>query len=207
MFTGIIKNYLPVVEIEKKSGLITFSLQVSDDFLVGLKTGASVANDGVCLTVTKIDGDRIWFDVMEETLRLTTLGSLKVGDKVNVERSATFGDEIGGHIVSGHVTGMVEIVSVEKSENNVGMTFKVKPELMAYIFSKGFTALDGASLTVVDADKVAGTFKVWFIPETLKLTRFGVKGIGDKVNLEIDSRTQAIVETVKVYLKENKDLL
>jgi riboflavin synthase len=139
---------------------------------------------------------------MEETLRKTTIGTLKEDDNVNIERSARMGDEIGGHVMSGHVSTMAEIVHVEETENNKAITFKVDPEWMRFIFSKGFISLDGASLTVVDADKTNGTFQVWFIPETLRLTRFGEKGIGDFVNVEIDPQTQVIVETVESILKK-----
>lgn len=165
-----------------------------------LVTGASVAIDGVCLTVTAIEGARVRFDAMAETLEKTTIGSLKNGDRVNVERSARMGTEIGGHPMSGHVSTMAEIIRVDESENNKAMTFRVEPLWMRFIFSKGFISLDGASLTVVDADKQAGTFQVWFIPETLRLTRFGTKTVGDRVNVEIDPQTQVIVETTERIL-------
>ena len=104
--------------------------------------------------------------------------------------------------MSGHVSTMTEIIEIQESENNKMMTFQVDPVWMRFIFSKGFIGLDGASLTVVDADKQKGTFKVWFIPETLRLTRFGNKQVGDKVNVEIDSQTQVIVETVERVMLE-----
>lgn len=202
MFTGIIKGKFPVVSIDDREGLRSFVVQLSPELVEGLSTGASVAIDGVCFTVTSIDQTRVSFDAMEETLRKTTIGSLSVGDHVNIERSARMGDEIGGHVMSGHVSTMAEIVAVNESENNKAVTFKVDPEWMKYIFSKGFISLDGASLTVVDADKSNGTFQVWFIPETLRITKFGEKGIGDRVNLEIDPQTQVIVETVENILKK-----
>ena len=202
MFTGIIKGKFPVVSITDREGLRSFVVSLSPELVEGLRTGASVAIDGVCFTVTKIEDTHVSFDAMEETLRKTTIGSLKEGDNVNIERSARMGDEIGGHVMSGHVSTMAEIVVVNESENNKAVTFKVSPEWMRFIFSKGFISLDGASLTVVDADKSKGTFQVWFIPETLKLTKFGEKGIGDFVNLEIDPQTQVIVETVENILKK-----
>ncbi len=202
MFTGIIKGLFPVVSIRDQNGLRTFAIQLSSDLIEGLKTGASVAIDGVCFTVTSIDHTVVSFDAMEETLRKTTIGTLKEGDRVNIERSARMGDEIGGHIMSGHVSTLAEIVDIHETENNKAMTFKVDPSWMRFIFSKGFVSLDGASLTVVDANKIDGTFQVWFIPETLRLTRFGEKGIGDHVNVEIDLQTQVIVETVENILKK-----
>ncbi|OGL63657.1 riboflavin synthase subunit alpha [Candidatus Uhrbacteria bacterium RIFCSPHIGHO2_02_FULL_47_44] len=204
MFTGIIKGKFPVVSIADREGLRSFIVQLSPELVEGLSTGASVAIDGVCFTVTQIDGTRVSFDAMEETLRKTTIGSLKENDHVNIERSARIGDEIGGHVMSGHVSTMAEIVAVNETENNKAVTFKVSPEWMRFIFSKGFISLDGASLTVVDADKINGTFQVWFIPETLRITKFGEKGIGDRVNLEIDPQTQVIVETVENYLRQQR---
>jgi len=204
MFTGIIKGMFPVVEVIDKPGLKTFVVALSSDLVEGLRTGASVAVNGVCLTVVSIEGTHVRFDAMEETLRLTTLGKIQIGENVNIERSARMGDEIGGHVMSGHISTMAEIVAIDSSENNKAMTFSVDPVWMKFLFSKGFVGLDGASLTIVNAQKEAGTFQVWFIPETLRLTRFGDKQIGDQVNVEIDPQTQTIVETIEHYLLEHK---
>ncbi len=209
MFTGIVKGLGTVVSVADKPGLRTFEVEFPGDYLAGLQTGASVAIDGVCLTATKVfppakggaEGGTVSFDAMQETLDKTTVGLVREGSRVNVERSYRVGDEVGGHIVSGHVTGMGEIVSVETPENNHVITFRVPVEWMKYILPKGFVGLDGCSLTVVDADRAAGTFTAWLIPETLRLTTFGQKKAGDKVNVEIDSKTQAIVDTVESYLK------
>jgi len=200
MFTGIIQGKYPVVKIIDKPGLRTIAVMLPPEFSEGMSTGASVAIDGVCLTVTQIDGSHVWFDVMEETFRKSTIGLLKESDSVNVERSAKLGDEVGGHVMSGHISTTAEIVEIHESENNKAMTFSVDPQWTAFIFSKGFIGLDGASLTVVDANIAQGTFRVWFIPETLRLTCFGEKKKGDRVNVEIDAMTQTIVETVKSVL-------
>lgn len=201
MFTGIVKGLGTVVSGEVTPGLARFTVELPGGYGGGLERGASVAIDGTCLTATDIVGDRVTFDVMRETLEKTTLGTLAVDSRVNVERSYRVGDEVGGHIVSGHVTGVAEIVSVETPENNRVVTFRVPTEWMKYILPKGFVGLDGCSLTVVDVDKAAGTFSVWLIPETLALTTFGFKKPGDRVNVEIDSKTQAIVDTVESYLQ------
>jgi len=197
MFTGIIQSQLTIQKVSRKPGLLSFALSLDSE----VQQGASIAIDGVCLTVSKIDNDIIWFDAMEETLNKTTIGSFEMGRKVNLERSAKMGDEIGGHMVSGHVEGMGEIVDVRESENNKVVTFQLPKEWMKYIVQKGFIALDGASLTVVDPDKEKGTFDVWFIPETLEKTTFGWKDIGDKVNVETDNQTKVIVETVERIMK------
>lgn len=204
MFTGIIQACVPVVETKTQPGLTTFVLEFPEKLIQNLQIGASVAVDGVCLTVVKTEGNRVWFDAMDETLRKTTIGEITENQKVNVERSATMGTEIGGHIVSGHVSGTAEIVDVSTPQNNHIVTFRVPPEFMKHIFHKGFIALDGASLTIVDVDKAACTFSVWLIPETLRMTTFGFKQARDKVNVEIDSRTQMIVDTVERVLQEQQ---
>ncbi|NBT37535.1 MAG: riboflavin synthase subunit alpha [Actinobacteria bacterium] len=201
MFTGIVKGLGTVVSVTDKPGLRTLVVELPAGYAEGLSTGASVAVDGCCLTAVHIERDRVSFDVMEETLRKTTAGGLVVDSRVNVERSFRVGDEVGGHLVSGHVTGTAEIVSIDRPDNNHVLTFRVPTEWMKYVLPKGFVALDGCSLTIVDVDRAENTFTVWLIPETLRLTTFGLKSVGDKVNLEIDSRTQAIVETVEAYLE------
>lgn len=200
MYTGIVEGNFPAKNVVKKPGLLSFDIELPSEMLENIKIGASVASDGVCLTVSKINGQTLSFDAMEETLNKTTLGQLEEGRKVNVERSAKMGDEIGGHVMAGHVTGMAEIVRIDKPENNHIITFKVPLEWMKYILQKGFVALDGCSLTVTDPDKLEGTFKVHLIPETLRQTGFGWKQVGDKVNVELDNRTQVIVDTVENYL-------
>ena len=202
MFTGIVKAQLPVVYVKKLPKMTKFTLDFPQELVQGLQEKASVSVSGVCVTVVNCEGTRVSFDAMEETLRLTTIGTINEGSLVNVERSVTVGDEIGGHLVSGHVAGMAEIMSIEKPENNHVVKFRVPEEFMKYIFPKGFIALDGASLTVVDVDKKGATFTVWFIPETLRVTTFGVKGIGDRVNFEIDSGTRVLVDTIEAFLPE-----
>ncbi|PLP38502.1 riboflavin synthase, partial [Klebsiella pneumoniae] len=167
--------------------------------LEGLETGASVANNGCCLTVTEINGARISFDLMKETLRITNLGDIQVGDEVNVERAAKFSDEIGGHLMSGHIMTTAEIVKILTSENNRQIWFKVQdPTLMKYILYKGFIGIDGISLTV--GEVTATRFCVHLIPETLQRTTLGAKKLGDRVNIEIDPQTQAVVDTVERVL-------
>jgi riboflavin synthase len=202
MFTGIVQACVPVTHVDRKPGLFTYTVALPDDLLRGLKPGASVSIDGVCQTVASIAGAGVTFDAMQETLSITTLGQLAEGARVNVERSAALGDEVGGHVLSGHVMGTAEIVAVRDDENNHAKTFRVPPEWMKYVFAKGFIALDGASLTLARVDKQNSTFEVWFIPETMKRTTLGFKGAGARVNVEIDSRTQVIVDTVERVLGE-----
>lgn len=203
MFTGIVKGAGIVRKINELSGLHKISIELPKGTDSSLELGASIAVDGVCLTVADISKNLVTFDVMQETLNKTTLGSLQIGEEVNIERAAKDGVEIGGHLISGHIDCTVEIIKLETPDNNCILTFKVPKQWMQYVFSKGYIALNGASLTIVDADKEACTFQVWLIPETLRITTFGAKKIGSKINLEVDRNTQVIVDTVTNYLKEN----
>ena len=181
------------------------TLRFPRDALEGILLGASVAVNGTCLTVTDVgeDGDTASFDLIVETLRATNLGKLVVGSEVNYERSARVGDEIGGHTVSGHVHCTAEIVEVVDSEHNRKVVFETSDRaLIKYVLPKGFISIDGCSLTVGDVDKATGRFNVWLIPETLRVTVFGAKTVGDTVNVEIESQTQVIVDTIERYMIE-----
>lgn len=197
MYSGIIQGVFPVTSIDKKEDFLTLGIELDEALLKDLKIGASVAVNGVCLTVTKVQNQNVFFDLMQETLNLTTLDTLLVGEKVNIERSLKFGDEIGGHPLSGHIDTTANITELQKSANNHVITFQIVEKFMSYIFSKGFLGIHGVSLTVINADKKAGTFQVSLIPETLRLTNLGAKQVGDKVNIEIDRQTQVIVDTVR----------
>ena len=197
MFSGIVQGMRVVQAIEQKDGLLRFTIDL-EDLAEGLRLGASVSLAGVCQTAVASDAGLATFEAMQETLTKTTIGTLGVGDQLNIERSARVGDEIGGHRVSGHVTGMATIRSIERPTNNCILTFGCDPAWMEYLLPKGFVALDGCSLTIVDVGP--DWFTVHLIPETLRITTFGQKKVGDRVNLELDPETQAIVATVKRYL-------
>jgi len=195
MFTGIVQGTGSVQSVQGES-IVTLGIQIpSTD---GLEIGGSVSIDGVCLTATSV-GDTVTFDIIPETLQRTTLGTLSQGSSVNVERALKFGDELGGHLLSGHIMGVAEIVSV------IDQDYKIQcPQEMAeYIQEKGYVAVDGISLTVGETDG-RGCFDIHIIPETLRLTTLGSKGPGDRVNIEIDAMTQAVVETTK-RLMENRE--
>lgn len=199
MFTGIVQGTASLVSIEEKANFRTHVIELPSELLPGLETGASVAHNGCCLTVTAIEGNRVSFDLIKETLRLTNLGDLQVGDVVNVERAAKFNDEIGGHLMSGHIATTAEIAKILTSENNRQVWFKVQDQsLMKYILHKGFIGIDGISLTV--GEVTATRFCVHLIPETLERTTLGKKRLGERVNIEIDPQTQAIVDTVERVL-------
>ena len=202
MYGGIIHDTYPVVAIDKKSGLTSFTLQLDEHLLTDVQIGASISVDGVCLTVTWAEGDRVRFDVMGQTLQVTTLGDLELGSLVNVERSLKQGDEVGGHPVSGHVDGMAEILRIDTPENNKVVVLKLPEHTLPYVFVRGFLCLDGCSLTAAAVDKTAGTATVHLIPETLRRTTFGFKEVGHKINVEVDRNTQVIVDTVRAVLAE-----
>ena len=195
MFTGIVQGTGSVHSIEGDSTL-TFTIQIpSTD---GLEVGGSVSIDGVCLTATSI-GQQVTFDVIPETIHRTTLGSLKPGDSVNVERALKFGDELGGHLLSGHIMGTAHISKVHDQD----YTICCPPEMSDYIQEKGYIAVDGISLTIGETDGNGG-FDVHIIPETLRLTTLGNKAVGDRVNIEIDAMTQAVVETTKRMMEQRE---
>jgi len=200
MFTGIVQAALPIADLQQKPGLWTLALDLPDTMLNGLALGASVALNGACLTVTRIDGQRVYFDAMMETLNVTNLGKIEQGTVVNVERAARFGDDIGGHQLSGHVHGTCEVVAIERPENNCVVWFSLPEKFKPYVFTKGYIGLNGCSLTIGDVQ--AERFCVYLIPETLKITTFGQAGEGTVINLEIDSHTQAVVDTVERVLAQ-----
>lgn len=200
MYSGITRGLYEVVQVETKPGLIVYAVRFDAQLLDNLTIGASVAIDGVCQSVVSIHDDCVIFNAMQATLDRTTLCDLYPGRKVSIERSLHYGDEIGGHEVAGHVMGTAIVSEIKPSENNLAIVLRCSKEWMKYILSKGFIAVDGSSLTVGDVDP-AGTFTLHLIPETLRLTNFGTKKIGDLVNIELDHRTQAIVDTVERVLQ------
>lgn len=201
MFTGIIQGVRRIVGMERAGGISTLSVALEDS-AEGLQTGASVAINGCCLTASAVQGSTAAFDLIRETTELTNLGGLTPGGLVNVERSFHVGDEVGGHILSGHIAASVPVVAVEAGEGRRLVTLQVPAEWLRYLMPKGFVALNGASLTIAELDRVAGTVSVSLIPETLARTTFDATAVGDLVNLEVDSQTQAVVDTVYAVLAD-----
>jgi riboflavin synthase len=201
VFTGIVQDLVSVTRVERENGLTRIGLALGEG-TEGLELGASVAVNGTCLTVTKVDGGIAHFDVIPETLNTTNIGRLKLNDRVNVERSFRVGDEVGGHVVSGHVTTTAELVQQHIVGHDRVLTFRLEPQWLKYVFHKGFIALDGASLTVSALDREKQTFSVSLIPETIARTTLGQAEPGDRVNVEVDAQTVSIVETVERVLAE-----
>jgi len=206
LFTGLVQGKARVRAFENLNDeFARLTLGFPAKTLDGILIGASVAVNGTCLTVVELgdDGESASFDLIVETLRATNLGKLEVGGEVNYERSARVGDEIGGHTVSGHVHCTADVVEVVDSEHNRKVVFEVSDtKLIKYVLPKGFISIDGCSLTVGEVDKNTGRFNVWLIPETLRVTVLGDKTVGDTVNVEIESQTQVIVDTIERYMAE-----
>lgn len=206
MFTGIVQTQAVIDALEDKNSSADkfrhLRLRVEPRFLQNLEIGASIAINGCCLTATNFsetpEHGYVHFDVIDETLRLTNLGTLKVGDKVNFERSLTVGRELGGHIVSGHVHCTGKVTERRDTEHNCSMRIEVPTKWMEYILSKGFVAVDGASLTVGEVDDTG--FWLHLIPETLSVTSLGTIQEGGVLNIEADQQTITTVETVKRVL-------
>jgi riboflavin synthase len=196
MFTGIVTDVGQVRHIEKRGDthiVIATNYDVAD-----VEIGASISCSGVCMTVVDKGGsaDR-WFAVTAsgETLSKTNMGQWKAGDRVNLERPMRVGDELGGHIVTGHIDGVAEIVRIEADGESTRMTFQAPAALSRFIASKGSVALDGVSLTVNEVD--GARFGVNIIPHTTKVTTFGKVKPGSKVNLEIDLLARYVARLVK----------
>jgi riboflavin synthase len=198
MFTGIVQASCEVVEIHRQEGVKTLELAMPAALREALVIGASVATNGVCLTVTRVADDRVFFDVMEETLRLTNLNELEKGDRVNIERALTFGSEIGGHIMSGHIHTKAKVVEVSNTPQHYDLKLSVESRWMPYLLYKGFVGVNGCSLTLGEVTE--NCFMLHLIPETLRQTNLGDCGFGDELNIEIDSQTQTIVDTVERVL-------
>jgi riboflavin synthase len=201
MFTGITRGLFPVVTVSGSETRLSYEVELPEAMLVDLEVGASIAIDGVCQTVTQVQGGRVSFDAIEETLRLTTLSDLEVGSLVSVERSLRFGAEVGGHIVAGHVWGTALIDKLENlgTEGSTRLWLKVPAAWMKYIHPKGFIAVDGSSLTVGETE-ASGRLCLHLIPETLRQTQLGKKPLGARVNIELDPQTVAIVQAVERIL-------
>lgn len=186
MFTGIIEGLGNIVRFDKNTSnrsaaKMTIHLgKISQ----GLKVGDSVSINGVCLTAIDISKGIAEFEMIGETIKKTSLGSLKIGDKVNVERSLKIGERLEGHFVLGHIDGVGIISKMEKQPNQVQIWVKVPKKLSKYIIQKGSVSVDGISLTVVD--KLKDKFSVSIIPHTINITNLNFKKVGDKVNIETD---------------------
>ncbi|RYY80624.1 MAG: riboflavin synthase subunit alpha [Moraxellaceae bacterium] len=203
MFTGIIQAVAIIENVTDLDGIRTFIIGFPAGFCQDLQIGASVAIDGTCLTVTEIiDANTASFDVMLQSLNITTLGEYKAGTPLNAERAAKEGAEIGGHPLSGHIDFAATILDIRQYDNNFCYRIGAAPQWMKYIFSKGYIAINGTSLTLFKVNKIENWFEVWLIPETRRMTVFAQKKAGDRLNIEIERSTQVLVDTIHDALDE-----
>jgi riboflavin synthase len=198
MFTGIVQGIASITAISQGESVTKVSIKLSET--ENLRIGASVSIDGVCLTVTSINDSIVDFDIIAETLQRTTLSDLETGSQVNFERALRYGDELGGHLLSGHIMSAGLIHSITENGEGKDISIIAPPALQKYIIEKGFVAIDGISLTVGAVQ--SNIFALHLIPETLRMTTLATKQEGDAVNIEIDSNTQTIVSTVERMLAE-----
>jgi riboflavin synthase len=188
MFTGIVSDLGEILEVEQKAeGLRRLTIACSYDPDT-IDVGASIASSGICLTAVGRGrtGNRSWYsaDAAAETLRMTTAGSWQRGTRLNLERSLRMGDELGGHLVSGHVDGVAELIEREDLPDMARLKLRAPAALSRFIAQKGSVALDGVSLTVNEVE--GDTFSVLIIPHTLKVTTIGMLKVGDRINIEVD---------------------
>ncbi|MDO6707992.1 riboflavin synthase subunit alpha [Photobacterium sp. 1_MG-2023] len=203
MFTGIIQSVAVISSIHDHQGIRTFQIDFEPGFCENLEIGASVAVDGVCLTVTEIiTSTQVNFDVMLKSLEITTLSEYRQHQRVNVERAAKDGAEIGGHPLSGHIDFKTSVLDVQQIDDNYRIRISIPRNWAKYIFPKGYIALNGASLTVSDVNKHENWFDVWLIPETRRMTTFEEKQNGSNINVEIERGTQVVVDTVRDAIDE-----
>ncbi|MDR7519413.1 MAG: riboflavin synthase [Armatimonadota bacterium] len=195
MFTGIIEAMGEVRRVEHGPGGARLRVHAGA-LLDGARVGESIAVSGVCLTMVAVDGGVFEVDLAVETLRRTTLGALRPGDPVNLERPLRFDQRLGGHIVQGHVDGVGTITALEPQGDGVWMEIQPPLDLLPYIVEKGSIAVDGVSLTVARA-RDGGPFAVALIPHTLAVTTLGRRGCGDRVNLEVDILAKYVERLVR----------
>ena len=184
MFTGLVQDVGAVLKIEK--GQDSSRVQIQTQLASELNVGDSISVNGVCLTAVTVAGDSFTADVMIQTLKLSNLGHLQEGNKVNAELAARLDTRLGGHIVQGHVDGVGHVVSNEPGEKWHEFVISVPENLKKYIVNQGSICVDGVSLTVGQINDETNQMTLWLIPETLAKTTLGEKLAGDQVNLEVD---------------------
>jgi riboflavin synthase len=184
VFTGLVQDVATIRAIEKRaeSSVLQFETKLAKD----LKVGDSISINGVCLTATSIDGALVSVDVMVQTLKLSSLGSLNTGERVNAELATRADARLGGHIVQGHVDGVGRVVANEVGEKWQKFVIEIPSNLKKYVVNQGSICVDGVSLTVGSIDDRTGCVTLWLIPETLERTNLGLKTPGSSVNIEVD---------------------
>ena len=185
MFTGLIQAVGQVSAITHQESSARLEI-TSPEIAAQIAQGDSVSVNGACLTVVTFDSSKFSVDVMVQTLKLTSTGSLEVGSAVNLELATRTSDRLGGHIVQGHVDGVAKVVAISADSQWTRMDLAIPTELMKYVVAQGSICLEGVSLTVGELNDAANEISVWLIPETLAKTNLSKKSLGDQVNVEVD---------------------
>lgn len=198
MFTGIVQGTGTIIDINKNNSVLNLNIKVPQPIAKKLTIGDSLALDGVCLTVTRISDVNVSFDVVNETQNRTIISNYDKNSVINLETSLEFGQQVGGHLVSGHVQTLGTIKEVEIDGDAKNILFEIPDSYCKYIFEKGYIAINGCSLTI--GKVVKNTFYVHLIPETLRATNLDNLIYGNRVNLELDQNTVTIVDTTERIL-------
>ncbi len=198
MFTGIVQGAGTIIDINKNNSVLTLNIKVPQPIAKKLTIGDSLAVDGVCLTVTSISDVNVSFDVVNETQNRTIISNYNKNSVINLETSLEFGQQVGGHLVSGHVQALGTIKEVEINGDTKNILFEIPDDCCKYIFEKGYIAINGCSLTI--GKVIKNTFYVHLIPETLRATNLDNLIYGDTANLELDQNTITIVDTTERML-------
>jgi riboflavin synthase len=208
MYSGIVKGLATVLEfsINGENGVLVIDRKL--DCLKELELGGSIAIDGICLTVADFTPKSIKFDLSLETIKTSNICNLSVNSQVNLETPLLYGQQNGGHNISGHIDGVAVVSNKNFTPSSHQITFEIESPLNRYIFQKGFIGLNGCSLTLNQVEQnrqnKSASFSIWLIPETLKRTNLSLLEVGDKVNIEVDRHIQAIVDTVTALLQDSE---
>ena len=203
MYSGIAQAVVPIVSRVPGDGSTCLVLRLPGPLLDGLRPGASVGVDGVCLTATVIERDLVSFDVSDGTLAVTNLGDREAGHRVNVERSLRAGDENGGHNVTGHVSGTARVGAINTGGGAMSLRLAIPEEHRRYVFTRGFLAVNGCSLTVAAIDEDSGDVTINLIPETIRQTSFSDYRVGDRINYEVELQTRIMVDTIERCIRQS----
>ena len=198
MFTGIVQGTGTIIDINKNNSVLNLNIKVPQPIAKKLTIGDSLAVDGACLTVTRVSDVNVSFDVVNETQSRTIISNYDKNSVINLETSLEFGQQVGGHLVSGHVQTLGIIKEVEIDGDAKNILFEIPDGYYKYIFEKGYIAINGCSLTI--GKVIKNTFYVHLIPETLRATNLDNLIYGDTVNLELDQNTITIVDTTERIL-------
>ncbi len=203
MYSGIAQAVVPIVSRAAGDGSTRYVVRLPERLAEGLQVGGSVSVDGVCLTATGIEAGLVSFDVSDGTLAVTNLGDREAGQRVNIERSLRAGDENGGHNVTGHVSGTARVAAINTGAGATALRLAIPEAHRRYVFTRGFLAVNGCSLTVAEIDEDGGDVTINLIPETIRQTSFADYRVGDRINYEVELQTRIMVDTIERCIRQS----